>query len=155
MIYHLKHHLVQLRLAMNRPAIFNWAAPVGTNGGAGESKGDDDVDMSEDDVVDVVNDEIPDEVLDRLDRPESERIALRAYNDRAFSDYYTFKREEIDTSVHYFLSLDDADFEEVRKEVEKVLDAFKNLDYTITKDKESNPRTYTAWNPRRTVRGLF
>ena len=172
---------------MRRPAIFDWAAPVGTNGGAGESKGDDVADMSEDDVVDVVNDDvvdvvndvIPDEVLDRLKTeatgawPRSEWIALRACfrrntpfgakrpptnrlycpdNDRQFSKYYTFKREKIGTSVHYFLSLDDADrkmvLEELLEMVNKVFDAFINIRYTITKDKQSNPRAYTAWNPR-------
>ena len=67
--------------------------------------------------MDVWEDEIPGMVLDRLQRPRSHRIALRACfprkepnrlycfdNDRDFSDYHTFERQARGTSTHYVLS---------------------------------------------------
>ena len=113
-----------------------------------------------DDVVDVWDDEIPGMVLDRLGRPKCERIALRACfpmgvpnrlycfdNDRKFSDTYMFHRTATPTGDLYVLQ-GDAN----RADVNKVLRAFSDPSYTVTKDRHSAPRKYTAWH-KRTVRG--
>ena len=114
-----------------------------------------------DSVVDVFDDEIPEIVLDRLGRPRSAIITLRACfpmcipnrlfcfdNDRRFSGVYAFRRTTHPTGVSYVYQGPSAS----RKDVEAVFLAFSNPAYTITKDRESGPRAYTAWH-KRTVRG--
>lgn len=113
-----------------------------------------------DDIVDVWDDEIPNIVLDRLGHPKCERIALRACfpmgvpnrlycfdNDRNFSDTYMFHRTATPTGHVYALQGDAG-----RADVTKVMRAFSNPSYTVTKDRHNGPRKYTAWH-RRTVRG--
>jgi hypothetical protein len=115
----------------------------------------------DDDVVDVWDDEIPGIVLDRLGQPRSAMITLRACfprgipnrmfcfdNDRRFSGVHAFRRTTHPTGVSYVYQGPSAS----RREVEAVFGAFSNPEYTITKDRETGPRAYTAWH-KRTVRG--
>ena len=110
----------------------------------------------DDDVVDVWDDEIPNMVLDRLGLPRSKKIALRACypmgqpnrlycfdNDRKFSDTHFFHRTETPTGTSYVLQGNPP-----RENVERVLRAFSDPSYKITKDRETAPRKYTAWHAR-------
>ena len=112
--------------------------------------------VGDSDVVDVWEDEIPGVVLDRLGRPRSKTISLRACfprgipnrlfcvdNDRKFSRVYTFRRVTRPTGVHYVLGGTAA-----RPDVEAVFRAFSDPSYAITKDRERGPRAYTAWHGR-------
>lgn len=68
-------------------------------------------------------------------------------NDQKFSNAYMFHRTATSTGQQYVLQGDASG-----TDVTKVFRAFSNPSYTITKDRHSALRKYTAWH-KRTVRG--